>query len=312
MSITKFSYAKTPYLLQQIAHINQLRIELHLSALSLNDKSAYRWTGLTNRVLYAFELMGKPLDISFIQDCFRTPVDARVSPVQAEVMRFKRAHDFILQNWLANTRSVRVEDLRELYTMATAESMKKSNDQETEHDLRYIQTNPDNPVIQAALVSMFIQTNSTFGKSPLMHFLTPLLFLYKNGYDMRRMIVPEQYFATHKDRYHTIMLQCMKDNNLTPWLEFYADAVEYQLGRLLKDIQNSGDTGSDTNMLLLNARQKLIISSLDEPDSKISNREVQNRFKVSAITAARDLTQLAQLDLVIPIGRGRSTYYMKK
>ncbi|MCX6732604.1 MAG: hypothetical protein NTV98_03635 [Candidatus Roizmanbacteria bacterium] len=47
------------------------------------------------------------------------------------------------------------------------------------------------------------------------------------------------------------------------------------------------------------------------PGAKVSNRMVQKKFKVSQITASRDLAKLADSGLIFAIGKGRSTYYTK-
>ncbi len=61
----------------------------------------------------------------------------------------------------------------------------------------------------------------------------------------------------------------------------------------------------------LNERQKEIISLVDKPNSKISNKHVQKIFNVSQITASRDLAKLASLGLLFAISKGRSTFYTK-
>jgi Fic family protein len=50
---------------------------------------------------------------------------------------------------------------------------------------------------------------------------------------------------------------------------------------------------------------------VDRPGTRITNKMVQKHFKVSQITASRELAKLATLGLIISIGKGRSIYYTK-
>jgi Fic family protein len=100
--------------------------------------------------------------------------------------------------------------------------------------------------------------------------------------------------------------------NVTPWLEFVVEGTEYQLNKILKQISSREYEATQEKQLLdLNERQKNILSFLDQPSSKINNKTVQKMFKISAITAARDLAKLTRLGLLFTVGKGRSTYYTK-
>jgi len=61
----------------------------------------------------------------------------------------------------------------------------------------------------------------------------------------------------------------------------------------------------------LNGRQQSILSVLENPGEKITNKDVQKKFGVSQITASRDLSHLTTLGLLLAHGKGRSVYYTK-
>ena len=61
----------------------------------------------------------------------------------------------------------------------------------------------------------------------------------------------------------------------------------------------------------LSNRQKLIMEKLENPNIKITNREVAKMFAVSQITASRDLSKMVNLGILLPHGKGRSVYYTK-
>ena len=68
--------------------------------------------------------------------------------------------------------------------------------------------------------------------------------------------------------------------------------------RELKDLSPDG-LGISSSFWDLNERQKVILGILDQPGVSITNKTVQKRFKISQITASRDLSKLAILGLLL-------------
>jgi len=62
---------------------------------------------------------------------------------------------------------------------------------------------------------------------------------------------------------------------------------------------------------MLNDRQNKILERLENPNLKITNKDVQKMFGVSQITASRDLSKMANLGILLPHGKGRSVFYTK-
>lgn len=307
-----FSYTKTPYLLEQIEKTEELRRKLLLTPLSHKDISYFRWRALIERIHYSFLLKGTFRDKKAIEELLHPHSLTHSTSIQKEMVRFKRTVDFIYYNWLVTPNAVTLTSLQEVYTELYNEKF-RFDDKELQFNLRYIQTNPDNALIQAGLAYIIFLSNSELSKeAPLLAFAAPLMFLYKAGYDYRQFLVFEEYFSQHSDRYHRLIAESIRDSNVTGWLEFVVEAAEYQLNKLLTNI-TSKDFNMDSShaILDLNERQKAILASLDEPGSKISNKLIQKTYKISPITAARDLAKLSNLGFLFPIGKGRSTYYTK-
>lgn len=307
-----FSYTKTPYLLDQIEKTEELRKTLLLTPLSLKDNSYFRWRAMVDRIHYAFLLKGTFRDKKAIEELLHPHSMTHTTSIQKEMIRFKKTIDYIYYNWLVTASPITLASLQDVYNELYGEKF-RIEDKELHYNLRYIQTNPDNPLIQAGLAYIIFLSHSEIGKEgALLSFVIPLMFLYKAGYDYRQFLVLEEYFAQHSDRYNRLITESVRDSNVTGWLEFIVEATEYQLNKLLKNM-----TSMDFNMesshatLDLNDRQKAILASLDEPGSKISNKIIQKAYKISPITAARDLAKLSNLGFLFPIGKGRSTYYTK-
>ncbi|MBI1863131.1 hypothetical protein HYS00_03355 [Candidatus Microgenomates bacterium] len=273
-----FSYTKTPYLLEQIEKTEDLRRTLLLTPLSLKDSSFFRWKALVDRIHYSFLLKGTMRDKKTIEDLLQPHSLTHVTSIQKEMLRFKKTLDSVYYHWLVTNDAITLGTLQDVYNELYGEKF-RIDDKELHYNLRYIQTNPDNPLIQAGLAYLIFLSHAEIGKEgALLSFIVPLMFLYKAGYDYRQFLVLE----------------------------------EYQLNKLLKNISSKDFNMDSSHTLLdLNERQKAILSSLDEPGSKISNKLIQKTYRISAITAARDLAKLSNLGYLFPIGKGRSTYYTK-
>jgi Fic family protein len=176
-----------------------------------------------------------------------------------------------------------------------------------------LQAGSENPVIQAGVAQIQLVTLAPFtdGNGRTARLLA-LLFLYKAGFDFRGLLVLEEYFRRDLAAFQEATESVSKNQNLTFWLEYFAKGVETQLEKALEDIASSRfKTHLPASFWNLNDRQKEILSILEQPGSTITNKKVQQLFKISQITASRDLSRLASLGLIFVNGKGRSTYYTK-
>jgi len=68
------------------------------------------------------------------------------------------------------------------------------------------------------------------------------------------------------------------------------------------------ETLANSTSRSLNIRQVKLLKAM-KPDGAISVRELARRYRISTMTAFRDITYLLELGLVVKLGRGRSTVY---
>ena len=169
--------------------------------------------------------------------------------------------------------------------------------------LEYLGSGTFHPVLQAAIVHLH------FAPSPLA-FLVPLLFIYRRRYECNTMVCMDGFWPINRDSYMRQRTQNQKSASITPWLEFYAQAAVYQYGLAHRAALHQSSEISK-GVWTLSDRQKAILSVLESPGASITNRGVQRKFKISQVTASRDLANLASLTLVYPHGHGRSTYYTR-
>lgn len=307
-----FSYTRSQSLNEELEKVEELRKTLLLIPLSPQEKLLFRWNTTVDNIYYSLALGSEKVEREEIIDILSPKGGKNLSKKQEQILRYKQAHDYIRQEWTVTTKAVEADTLLHLYHVVYKTRAKVDEDA-LQNNLRYIQTNPDSPILQSGLVGITILANEFFGaESPQMAHLTSLIFLAKYGYDFRGMLSLREYFFSHKDRYNSLITQSLRDSNVTPWLEFVVEATKTQLNRVLTKITSKEFiVEQSTPFFSLNDRQKSILGMLDAPGSKITNKEVQKMCHISAITAARDLAKLTTLGLLFSIGKGRSTYYTK-
>lgn len=307
------SYTKSVGLTEQLHKIDDLRRELLLIPLSPMDELALQWEAQLSLIHYLLGLGGVMVEKDHIKEYLSPLGQKQPHPHQALIESYKHAHDYLYHNWLVTSKPVTAEALSDFY-QAIYNTPPPLTDDTLNTSLRYIQVNPEHPVIQAALAQILILTTSPFGEnSEQFAQLILLLFLYKYGYDMRRMPVLAAFFYRDIVNYKNMVIQTSRQQNVTAWLEYVSQGVIDELQKTLTLLHSPREQmlNAGKELFELNERQQAIIALFNQPGVKVSNKTVQRKFKVSQITASRDLAKLTTLGIVFPIGKGRSTYYTK-
>lgn len=307
-----FSYTKTPELNEQLSKVEELRKELLLKPLSPKLELKLQWQTLIRSIHYALAIGGNIIPGDHIQRLISPEGKKHLTSKEKEVIAYKQGLDYLYHNWLVNDEQITAKSIILLYQTVFEGSLKAS-EQEINNALRYIQINPEHPLIQAALGQLMIFDIYPFSQNnELFSHLVFCMFLYKNGYDFRRMVVVEEFFFKDLSTFKNIISKMRRQTNVTEWLEYIASSFVTQLINVLKTVAIEKQSPSILpHYLQINDRQQQIINYLSQPESKISNSIVQKLFKISQITASRDLARLTSLGLVFPLGKGRSTYYTK-
>jgi hypothetical protein len=307
-----FSYTKTPSLNNQLIHIEDLRRELILKSLSPRTELQLQWSTTINYIHYLLGLHGNLVVQSTIQQLLSPVGKKQLASHEIAVVQIKSILDFLYHNWLVNPAPISAKNLVEIYENGFSGSLRIS-EKELDNALKYIQINPESPIIQASLAQfMMFDINPFSENNDIFAHIVFLLFLYKTGYDFRRMLVVEQFFYNNIAHYKDLITSLRRKNNITEWLEYVVEAILSQLTALDKTISIEKQSSSilPTN-LVINTRQEAILKLMEQPGMKINNTTVQKMYKVSQITASRDLSKLTTLGLLFPLGKGRSTYYTK-
>lgn len=306
------SYTKSVELTEQLHRIDDLRKELLLVPLSPMDELAFQWDAQLSLIHYLLGLGGLMVEREHIKEYLSPLGQRQPHPHQALIESYKRAYDYLYHNWLVTPKPVTSQELVEFYRITYGTIPEMSGDS-LDTSLRYIQVNPEHPIIQAALAQILILTMSPFGEhNEQFAQMVFLLFLYKYGYDIRRLPVYAAFFYRDIVSYKNMVIQTSRQQNVTAWLEYVAQGVIDELQKTFLHIKSPREQATGEKELFdLNERQHGIVALFNQPGIKISNKTVQRKFKVSQITASRDLAKLTTLGIVFPIGKGRSTYYTK-
>lgn len=237
----------------------------------------------------------------------------KVREDEKQVLGFKKALDHVSQNWPGSENSIQAEDLIELHKMIGSGKLRVPQ-RGLQHLLDYLQARFENPIIQAAIANIEMGKMQLFTESnKLIANLASLIFLYKFGYDFKGFLTYETEWLEDSNNFKENYERAFNSVNLTLWIEYFASCVLKQAESISQSLTkpNVQTLELRESFWRLNERQKSILNYLDSPQSTITNRQIQKRFKTSQITASRDLAKLTNLGLLFSHGKGRSVYYTK-
>ena len=317
------SYTFSPFLLRSYEKINNLRREIVLYPLSPKTELEFRFRATINRIHYGLHLAGTEVSSEQIKKILSSQVylamqtgkkNTENNSIERQVIRYKHAFDYLKQEWLVTPAPIDVETIITLHEIASEGKLKVSPKQISEV-LNYLQATSDSPFIQAAIAKfLFTYMDPFSGENEVISLLCSYLFLYKAGWDIRGMVVLEHALGKEPEQYKSQYHQAVQSLNVTGWIEYFVRVMTEQLEELHASMMASSAEGlvvQKDKSWELNDRQKAILNLLDDPTVMVTNRTIQKMFKVSQITASRDLAKLTTLGLLFAHGKGRSVRYTK-
>lgn len=299
------SYTISPRLKEYLTKIENLRRQILLTPISPQKELRLKWEATFNRNYSCLKLAGNPLKKQEMLKLLSEITHKKMTSEQQEAMKFKQALDYISQNWLGSENAINAESLIELHRIISNGRLRVPK-AGLQYLLDYLQARLENPIIQAAIVNIEMEKMQLFEeKNKLIALLSPLVFLYKYGYDFRGFLAYETQFLDAARPPTSV--------SLTLWLEYFALCMLRQAEFLAQSIEKPKSQTLDLRKSFweLNERQKSILNYLDSPQATITNRQIQKRYKTSQITASRDLAKLTSLGYLFSHGKGRSVYYTR-
>lgn len=308
------SYTRSTTLTSSIQTLDELHKQLLLIPLSPQNELQLQWDSSNMKIQYLLALGGRTVSSVQIGEHLLHLDQKNIIPFKSEIESYRIAFDYLYHHWLVNPKVVEPGDLLEYYQTMFPKETLTGDETELKASLQYIQINPEHPIIQASLAQILILSLSPFSAyNEQFSHLVFLLFMYKYGYDMRRLPIYEEQYVQDLTNYKNMILQSNRLENVTPWLEYVCQRAIIAIQKSVDTVQQQENipARSRAQLFSLNERQHVVMNLFNSPGAKITNRAIQKKCKVSQITASRDLAKLADSGLIFALGKGRSTYYTK-
>ncbi len=304
------SYNLSAGIQKSLGIIETQRRQILLAPLAPKQELQLRWEATLERLYHTLQLTGNPLPKKEVIKLISSPPGTHLKTEQQEVISYKKALDYLTQEWILSNKPVNLKTVSALHRLGIRSQPFRLPQKPLKQLLTYLQAQPENPIIQAGVVFIGLPHLKQYQR--LAHLLA-YLFLYKSGLDFRGLLVLEKHFAVDQVAFQHATDFALKTQNLTLWLEYFTQATINQLEEAISKTHSPvlSPHLPPASFWKLNKRQKAILALLNQPNTIITNRQVQKIFKVSQITASRDLARLKSLNLVFSHGQGRSTGYSR-
>lgn len=170
-----------------------------------------------------------------------------------------------------------------------------------------------NPVILAAVVHYEIARIHPFidGNGRIARLLATLV-LYLSGFDHRRIFALDDYYDRDRKAYYAALKTAQTSNgDITQWLEYFTTGVASSVQEAKDAIAKLGakTKRGSREQISLTAKQMQIVEYINA-HGRVTNRELQKLFKISAQAVHKELTKLVELKVIQPAGEGRSLCYI--
>lgn len=170
-----------------------------------------------------------------------------------------------------------------------------------------------NPVLLAGIVHYeiarihpFIDGNGRTAR------LMATLILYVSGFDHRRLFALDDYYDRDRSAYYAALKTVQdSDGDLTQWLEYFTTGVAFSANEIKEAVLKLGAKKKrDQKVQLALTPKQIRIVEFINARGKVTNRELQELFKISAQAVHKELAKLVTLKVIRPQGQGRSLHYI--
>lgn len=311
------SYHLSDAIQQNINTIEATRTKVLLTPIKPKQEQKMRWEANINKSYWGLNLADNPLTKNQMAKLMSKPLSKRLKDYEKEVVCYIDTLRLISEYWTAHSQPLTPKNILEIYDISCKEvfgstaSYYKSKIDEIKKIIDFIESGNDHPVIKAGLLQIEVIKLSPFenGTGRVARLLSHLM-LARFGYDLRGLLVIEDYYRNDLMSLKEATNSIEKYKNATKWLEYFTEGIKEGTEKTLK-LLTSTDNSKIGSFWKLTDRQQKIFDSFINPDSKITNKIVQKKFGVSQITASRDLSKMVNLGVLLPHGKGRSVFYTK-
>lgn len=301
-----------------LKEIEQLRTKILLTPIRPRNELQLKWEANLSKTYWGLTLADNPLTKKQIIKILVNPLPKKLTDPQKEVISYMKTLTYIRNNWSASNSILTTKHVLDIYDLScksvfgSSASYYKTKVDEVGKILEFIETGKEHPVIQAGLIQIEIIKLSPFdnGTGRVARILSHLI-LSKYGYDLKELLILEDYYRNDLVSLKEAVSSIEKYKNATKWLEYFTSGVKLGMEKLSETLENQKYLTSKQILWRLSERQAKILERLENPDLKITNKDVQKMFNISQITASRDLSKMVNLGTLLPHGKGRSVFYTR-
>ena len=305
------TYHTSTGMMATLRAIEDVRRDILLTPLSPKQELKLRFETTLSRLFHLALLEGLPIAKGDVTKLLMHPMGTEKKKREQSLIAYRHCLDMIYTEWLVNKNTVTPGTVDMLMTIAKTDEPNITR-VEIKQFLNYLQVKQDNPVIQAGLAGLYAwATPLCQKKRDRITMLFFHLFLAKQGLDVRGFLELEELWRKNKETIQRIIALSLTKQDATIWLEHFAELLLHHLEVIREHIKTDRPTSVPATFFNLNERQQQVLSLLENPEEKISNRQVQRLFHISQITSSRDLSKLVSVGLVFSHGKGRSVYYTR-
>lgn len=161
------------------------------------------------------------------------------------------------------------------------------------------------PVIQAGVCHYAIAMIHPFedGNGRVARALATLI-LRKRGFDKRGIYSMDEYYVKNLDAYYeTLRLVNEMNGDMTHWLEYFAVGVHHSVTTVFETMKTLERTAG------LNNRQHKALKFVIK-HGRITNRDYRKINNISKVTAAKELKEMVDKEILVLKGVGKGTHYV--
>lgn len=312
-----FSYSVSKRILEHKQSIIKLRSKLLTAIIPPNAEDSLRYriniSSITDSLaLSQIDTTAEEVNKTLRSYLLGIPYGRRNHPwltrTEQAILDYNNALRYIRETWFVSSEQVSGSTIIKLHDLSSPGRLRSESN--LRQIVNFINAEED-PFIQSALALIGISFMSPFteGNGRSARLASQLIFC-KYGLDFRGFLNFNHYLRETHGAFSQFIQAAKNNTNLTLLLEYFLSGVEKELNAAHEQILTIDPKPKKIAIDLL-PRQKRIISLFEIPDTRITNRQIQKAFKVSQITASRDLAKLVLLGYIFTHGKGRSVYYTK-
>ena len=175
------------------------------------------------------------------------------------------------------------------------------------------ETNNINPVLVGGIAHYETVRIHPFidGNGRTARVLATLIFLMSK-FDSKRFFALDDYYDSDRLSYYDALKTVdPKTLDLTKWLEYFCEGVAFSVNRVKEKVlalSKDRKATASLEQVSLTKRQMQIVEKISQT-GKITSREMQVMFKITAQSVHKEIRKLIKLKVVKMIGSGRAAHY---